>query len=73
MLFAVDFAAQLGDMVFLVDEARGGIVDSEIQLAMSFPVSDKAEGEFAAFDEAVGDEFGNGTERTCPSPRLMSA
>ena len=43
MLFAVDFAAQLGDMVFLVDEARGGIVDSEIQLAMSFPVSDKAE------------------------------
>ena len=72
MLFAVDFAAQLGDMVFLVDEARGGIVDSEIQLAMSFPVSDKAEGEFA-LDEAVGDEFGNGTERTCQSPRLMSA
>ena len=69
MLFAVDFAAQLGDMVFLVDEARGGIVDSEIQLAMSFPVSDKAEGEF----EAVGDEFENGTERTCQSPRLMSA
>ena len=24
-------------------------------------------------EEAVGDEFGNGTERTCQSPRLMSA
>src|SRR5262245_27506694 len=46
----LDFAAQLGDMVFLVDEARGGTVGSEIQLAVGFPVSDKAEGEFAAFD-----------------------
>jgi len=24
-------------------------------------------------EEAVGDELGNGTERTCQSPRLMSA
>src|SRR5262249_54405836 len=40
----------LGDMVFLVDEARGGTVGSEIQLAVGFPVSDEAEGEFAAFD-----------------------
>src|SRR5215510_15372952 len=37
-------------MVFLVDEARGGAVGSDIQLAVGFPVSDKAEGEFAAFD-----------------------
>ena len=37
-------------MVFLVDEARGGIVGSEIELAAGFPLSDKAEGEFAAFD-----------------------
>ena len=50
MLFAVDFAAQLSDMVFAVDEARGGIVGSEIQLAVGFPLSDMAEGEFAAFD-----------------------
>jgi hypothetical protein len=50
VLCAVDFAAQLGDMVFLVDEARRGIVGSEIQLAVGFPVSNKAEGEFAAFD-----------------------
>ena len=30
VLFALDFAAQLGDMVFLVDEARRGTVGSEI-------------------------------------------
>jgi hypothetical protein len=50
MLFAEDFAAQLGDMVFLVDEARGRTVVSEIQLAVGFPLSDKAEREFAVFD-----------------------
>jgi len=50
VLFAVDFAAQLGDMVFLVDEARGRTVGSEIQLAVGFPLSDKAEGEFAVLD-----------------------
>src|SRR5215831_16103729 len=50
VLFAVDFAAQLSDMFFLVDEARGGIVGSEIQLAVGFPLSEKAEGEFAPFD-----------------------
>src|SRR6266511_2731308 len=50
LLFAVDFAPQLGDVAFLVDEARGGTVGCEVEFAVGFPASDKAEREFAAFD-----------------------
>src|SRR5262245_52571994 len=49
-LFAVDFAPQLGDVAFLVDEARGGTVGSEVEFAVGFPVSEKAKREFTALD-----------------------
>src|SRR4029453_2620116 len=49
-LFAVDFAPQLGDVAFLVDEARGGTIRSEVEFAVCFPGSEEAKREFAALD-----------------------